>query len=218
MGTRNITGIVMDNEIKLSQYGQWDGYFEYSGKEFIKFCKEELVYDWQINDFKNKVDLLKAVSDEEYDKFMEIYKQHQDLMGTYCIPINQLYPQFSRDTGVKILDIINSLVSYEMRDKKFPVENEVDVHGGCLFDIEFVNILDLDNNVLYFLTYHVDKNIETIDNDLIKDVYCLKGGLKCYLKIKLEEVKDLDVEELEKEVKRKLPLYYGEVEEETETV
>ena len=42
MGTRNLTVVIKDNEIKLSQYGQWDGYFSYSGKKFLEFVKGNL--------------------------------------------------------------------------------------------------------------------------------------------------------------------------------
>ena len=42
MGTRNLTVIIKDNEIKLSQYGHWDGYFNVEGKKCVNFCREYL--------------------------------------------------------------------------------------------------------------------------------------------------------------------------------
>ena len=42
MGTRHLTVVIKDNEIKLSQYGQWDGYFIYTGVKFLEFVKGKL--------------------------------------------------------------------------------------------------------------------------------------------------------------------------------
>ena len=42
MGTRNLTVIIHDGKIKLSQYGQYDGYFSYTGVKFLEFVKENL--------------------------------------------------------------------------------------------------------------------------------------------------------------------------------
>ena len=54
MGTRNLTVVIKDNQVKLSQYGQWDGYFRVTGKKFINFVKNT-----DLKDFSKKIDLLK---------------------------------------------------------------------------------------------------------------------------------------------------------------
>ena len=42
MGTRNLTVIIKDGQIRLSQYCQWDGYFTSAGVEFLQFVKDNL--------------------------------------------------------------------------------------------------------------------------------------------------------------------------------
>ena len=58
MGTRGLTVIVKDNQIKLSNYGQWDSYFDYTGIKFLEFCKENKIrkqnFDLCVQSGKNR--------------------------------------------------------------------------------------------------------------------------------------------------------------------
>lgn len=40
MGTRNLTCVVVDGEMKVAQYGQWDGYPEGQGATCCEFIQE----------------------------------------------------------------------------------------------------------------------------------------------------------------------------------
>ena len=80
MGTRHLTVVIKDNEIKLSQYGQWSGYFTYSGTKFLEFVKENLQskskkkQKYRIATFGEKVELLKQV-DEKNNARSSCYKR-----------------------------------------------------------------------------------------------------------------------------------------------
>ena len=40
MGTRSLTVVVHNNEVKVAQYGQWDGYPKGQGKTLLSFLKD----------------------------------------------------------------------------------------------------------------------------------------------------------------------------------
>ena len=40
MGTRHLICVVKDNEYKLAQYGQWDGYPEGQGVNILRFLRD----------------------------------------------------------------------------------------------------------------------------------------------------------------------------------
>ena len=60
MGTKNLTVVIKGNEIKLSQYGQWDGYFIYSGTKFLEFVKGNL----QAKSKRNQKHLIKTFGEK----------------------------------------------------------------------------------------------------------------------------------------------------------
>ena len=178
MGTRHLTVVIKDNEIKLSQYGQWDGYFTYSGTKFLEFVKENLQskskkkQKYRIETFGEKIDTLKKVDEKTYQEFIAI-KDKYGFDNTlnksqFAIPFDIMFPQFSRDTGVRILDIINRIQPYMFNPNyKFPVILDFD-GVGCT---EFVNVINLDTQEIYMLTSHEFKGIPLPTCELVENVY-----------------------------------------------
>jgi hypothetical protein len=82
MGTRNLTCVVLNNEYKVAQYGQWDGYPSGTGLDILEFLRKN-----DLNVFKEKVSKIKLHTNE--------YEYNENL------PI-----EYSRNTGGKILDVI----------------------------------------------------------------------------------------------------------------
>ena len=178
MGTRHLTVVIKDNEIKLSQYGQWDGYFTYSGTKFLEFVKENLQskskkkQKYRIETFGEKIDTLKKVNEKTYQEFITI-KDKYGFDNTlnksqFAIPFDIMFPQFSRDTGVRILDIINRIQPYMFNPNyKFPVILDFD-GVGCT---EFVNVINLDTQEIYMLTTHEFKGVPLPTCELVENVY-----------------------------------------------
>ena len=178
MGTRHLTVVIKDNEIKLSQYGQWDGYFTYSGTKFLEFVKENLQskskkkQKYRIETFGEKIDTLKKVDEKTYQEFIAI-KDKYGFDNTlnksqFAIPFDIMFPQFSRDTGVRILDIINRIQPYMFNSNyKFPVI--LDFDGVCC--TEFVNVINLDTEEIYMLTTHEFKGVPLPTCELVENVY-----------------------------------------------
>lgn len=82
MGTRNLTMVVLDNEFKVAQYGQWDGYPEGQGKTVFEFIQD-------------------GKADSTFVEKVRASKFHEDGMT-----INDTLPEWSRNTAAEILDII----------------------------------------------------------------------------------------------------------------
>ena len=178
MGTRHLTVVIKDNEIKLSQYGQWDGYFTYSGTKFLEFVKENLQskskkkQKYRIETFGEKIDTLKKVDEKTYQEFRAIREKYgfDNTLNKsqFAIPFNIMFPQFSRDTGVEILDIIMKIHAYMFNPNyKFPVILDFD-GVGCT---EFVNVINLDTQEIYMLTSHEFKGVPLSTCKLVENVY-----------------------------------------------
>ena len=130
MGTRNLTVIIKDNTVKLSQYGQWDGYFSCTGVKFLNFVRENLIdrkhgkgrrlkTTVRLDEFKEVTNNLIQATSEYLDKVDKAYKEMAKL-DDVVLPFSLMFPQFCRDTGVEILNLINN-ARYDIRDNKFAV-------------------------------------------------------------------------------------------------
>ncbi len=100
MGTRNLTVVVSNQEVKIAQYGQWDGYPEGQGITILSFLQElcrieELkgilpkIRFQNEDDIKEQNDFLKSIGSEsgwlnkeQAEKLKERYPlQHRDVGG-----------------------------------------------------------------------------------------------------------------------------------------
>lgn len=186
MGTRNLTVVIKDNKIKLSQYGQWDGYFRHTGVKFVNFIRNNLIHG-NIEHFGECVDLLKNVTDSEYEKKIKSIYLRANKNEKYHFPFRLILPQFSRDTGIDILDIIYGLQPYEFEDKKYPIYIDLDEQGYC----EFVYIINLDEKEIYMLTSHdFDKSQVKETCQIVEENY---KNWQCWYKCKFDELPDTEV-------------------------
>lgn len=105
MGTRNLTKVIDKNgEIRVAQYGQWDGYPSGQGVNMLSFISEYKMLD------KIEKALVKCrfVSEGEMGAAYDVYSDEpkweelrNDFQG-YGIA----FPSFSRDTATDILKVI----------------------------------------------------------------------------------------------------------------
>lgn len=122
MGTRNLTMIVLGEEIKVAQYGQFDGYPSGQGLTALEFLKTH-----DLDKFKEKVRCLNWLS-------------HEDL-----VEINNTtnwakeYPWLSREAGADILEYIYSGEAINFKDNR-------DFAADSLF-CEWCYVIDLDKGV-----------------------------------------------------------------------
>ena len=137
MGTRHLIVVVKDNEYKVAQYGQWDGYPEGQGLKVLNFLKEN-----DIDKFRNQVAKCKFIEDDTF--YEKIHKEldinPKDGFITYeeSERFKAHYPQLDRDMGADILN-------YIMDNDDIILQNCIDFANDSLF-CEWGYIIDLDKN------------------------------------------------------------------------
>lgn len=128
MGTRNLTMVELKGQLKVAQYGQWDGNPMGQGLTILNFILKELNTDSKIEDFKIMLSECKFLTKEESDKLYNSEGWRRN------------FPQLSRDTGAEILDLINNGFTTNLIDSsKFASDS--------LF-CEYAYLINLDNNTL----------------------------------------------------------------------
>jgi hypothetical protein len=105
MGTRHLTKVIDSEGItRVAQYGQWDGYPDYTGTRILDFIKEHKMLD--------KIDksLAKAyfATKEEIEKIYSGYEFSDDGLWTFeeADRFGVMYPSLTRDTGCDILRVL----------------------------------------------------------------------------------------------------------------
>ena len=154
MGTRNLTMVISRRKIKVAQYGQWDGYPEGQGKTILEFLKR-----CNLNDFRERVDKVSFVDKKVIIKaWQECFQgkgNYLRLKKTENI-FNSKYPEFSRDTGAKILNLIYEGKAQKLfNNRKFVFNN--------LF-CEWLYLINLDKNLFEIYTNQISRPIKGQDN------------------------------------------------------
>jgi hypothetical protein len=114
MGTRHLTKVIdSTGRTRVAQYGQWDGYPDYTGAKILNFISQFKVLD-QIETNLKKVHF---ITDEEVEQLLQGVED-----------INSVYPSLSRDTGCDILQVIVYSTGYTL-----PLVDSSDFESDTLF-------------------------------------------------------------------------------------
>jgi hypothetical protein len=131
MGTRHLIAVKLDNDLKVAQYGQWDGYPDGQGVSVLTFLRS-LAGDRR-DDFASKVRALRWATADDLSKAQaEIEASGKSVAMTF--------PEYSRDTSADLLHLIDvGRVTVVKDDRSFA--------GDGLF-CEWAYLVDLDKNTL----------------------------------------------------------------------
>ena len=137
MGTRHLICVFKDGEYKVAQYGQWDGYPEGQGINCLEFLKCKM--DRKL--FEEKLGMIRFGTEEElHNQWKEC---GADDSGWVDMKVSdkheELYPENCRDTGAKILSIIQNT------EKFLILDNRLKFAEDSLF-CEWAYVIDLDKN------------------------------------------------------------------------
>lgn len=141
MGTRNLTMVVMDQQTKIAQYGQWDGRPSGQGLTVLEFMRA--VNSKKFKDILKKVRFQTDEDKEEVDQFLESIGSKDGWMTEEQAKLyRKRYPYFTRDHGAEILNLV-----YESKDKEIVLVNAENFAADGLF-CEWAYVIDLDKNAL----------------------------------------------------------------------
>lgn len=139
MGTRHLICVALNGEMKVANYGQWDGNPTGQGETVAQFIGKYMVLD----DFKKAVSECVFISGSEVDKRLDecgFVDGSAPMLGVECKRFQSRYPELDRDTGAEILRLIQDHGKRRLVDSSnFGKES--------LF-CEWAYVLDLDKEVL----------------------------------------------------------------------
>lgn len=144
MGTRNLTIVKFNGEVKVAQYGQWDGYPTGQGQTIADFLKEKV----NIEKLKKNISKVRFIEPEGKDKdFLTEYNKNAPRWSSD--PDNRTDEQKrwfntyrTRDLGASILQsIANS------EDEEILLNNEIDFKKDGLL-CEYWYEIDLDKETV----------------------------------------------------------------------
>lgn len=177
MGTRNLTAVVHNNEYKIAQYGQWDGYPSGVGNDICNFIMKDF----------NKDRFIAALKECRFASEHEI----EELLTNGGV---DAHPQFSRDTGPDILLLVQDCGARSLHDS-------LSFAADSLF-CEWAYIIDFDNNVLEIYRGFNKEPLKDVDRFSFLHV---EDGASYYpvrllKKIPFESITDSSMKDLEKEL------------------
>lgn len=143
MGTRNLTKVVMNGDVWVAQYGQWDGYPEGQGITAFNFVKnQENLWALEMG--------LQRVYYPTQDELEAMFKPFEDgsMPGMMTFEsgkaFGEMYPSLTRDTCAGILQVIA-----ESKDA-MPLQLDTEFENDTLF-CEGMYEVNLDTKV--FISY-----------------------------------------------------------------
>jgi hypothetical protein len=179
MGTRNLVIIVSNNETKLAQYNQFDGYPSYMGVNLLNEIKK-----LDLIDFKEKLNFL-SFADEKTQKSIEDYSKTVDDDKFFSE-----YPLLHRDVSFEIIPIISQL------DKTTICVDSSKFAGDSLF-CEWGYVIDLDKNKFEVYKGFNKKPLtedERFYNTPIDDVRKIYKQIRFYISFDLNDLPTTDEE------------------------
>lgn len=159
MGTRHLTVVILNNETKIAQYGQWDGYPDGTGVSILNFLNKLKKKKDGFNLLKEKVSKLKWLSEE---KIKELLIDNN---------WSRKYPYLSRDLG-------GDIIQYVFENDVEGLINKENFAGDSLF-CEWGYVVDLDKNT--FEVYEGFNKLKLDENDRFFKI----NGVDGYEPIKL---------------------------------
>lgn len=151
----------LDNETKVAQYGQWDGYLQGAGATVF----DTLTHHGSVEQLRKAVKNVSWITDEEYKVVKEslgINPEKDFITWDALKKFKANYPELGRDIGAGILQYII--------DNPYGIKLENDESFASSIDCEYAYVVDLDRNVLeVYDRYILEEGLDNKDRVLPKD-------------------------------------------------
>ena len=109
MGTRNTIRVYLNDELKISQYGQWDGYPSGQGRDLLYFCASPYNMEALYGSLVSSEKMMNGDEERVFEKAItDAYRtiDHSSLPSTSKDRIQRYLAQsleYHRDHGAKVL-------------------------------------------------------------------------------------------------------------------
>lgn len=137
MGTRNLTVVIKDGNVRVAQYCQWDGYPSGQGVEILSFLRDK--YDPVM--FEANLAKTRPMTPEDVEK---LWEAEGAVNGMASLEVSdsfeKKYPTLHRNMGGTILEYIQN-------NAGVPLEFTYDFGYNSLF-CEWAYVVDLDRRML----------------------------------------------------------------------
>jgi hypothetical protein len=129
MGTRNLTVVKnLEGITKIAQYGQWDGYPQYSGIQALEFLRDKVNRDNLLVELQN----VEFIDEQEADSIYEGFDHDSNDPTKYL----NAYPGLHRDTGIGILRVVaNSMNTIKTIDNSEFANDTLFCEG--IYEVDF---------------------------------------------------------------------------------
>lgn len=182
MGTRNVTIVVQNQELKIAQYGQWDGYPEGQGITLLSFLSE----DSNVEKLKQILPKVRFQNEDDLEKQEEFMKSIGVKNGwmdkDQAEKFKENYPLEHRDVGGEILA---TLVKGQ-KSEEIVLVNAYEFAGDSLF-CEWAYVVDMDKN-----TFEVYRGFNTSGITKEDRFYRLHKQESTYFPVKIIQSFSLD--------------------------
>jgi hypothetical protein len=160
MGTRSVTIVVHKEEIRIAQYGQWDGYPQGQGRTVLNFCKNLE----NLEKLRYKLDTCVLFIDLEIPEHKTQALAYDMNCEDHCLTPEQQYWEsnfWSRDVGAGLLYNI-----IEYNDDLILINNQYEFINDS--SCEWWYLIDLDKMELE--VHHYNLNVCYDINMLLKEI------------------------------------------------
>lgn len=141
MGTRNLTIVKIDDEYRVAQYCQWDGYPEGQGTGVYNFLNKILNTRLLYNRFKANLRKVRRMDAAEIEKcWASVGATGNMVSPDISNTFKKTFPSLHRDTGSDILDMI-------LDKPGVPVGIDLEFWDDSLF-CEWAYLIDMDKREL----------------------------------------------------------------------
>lgn len=137
MGTRGLIAVVLDGDFKVAQYSQWDNYPSGNGVNILNFMQEMMRGKRSIEKFRKNLRACTWIDEAELSAMWKAAGAKDDGMIDYdaAKKFGAEHPEFSRDTGAKILALVYK--------QPLKLQDQKEFAGDGLF-CEWAYVIDLD--------------------------------------------------------------------------
>jgi hypothetical protein len=104
MGTRHLVQVIDKGEVRVAQYGQWDGYPSGQGITILNFLRNSD----NLATLRERLPQVRWITENEANAVHAKFSERGDGMMSMdeSVRFSRAYPELSRDTGGKILEVI----------------------------------------------------------------------------------------------------------------